>query len=231
MASAWLLTILALLGIIAGSVLGQSRMLSVHLAAAGGGLLSGICLFWLMPEIAETSGWLVGIGVALAACAGLAGLDRYLLHTGLSPRHGVVGPLLIATAMHSFLDGWSVRAVAIQPLASIAVPIGLALHKVPEGLALGWITRRAMGSTGKAIAASGAVELMTLAGAAIERRADLSGEAAFGPWWTAVVLAVVAGSFLFLGLHTVAADRKKPGVVPVFLVGFATAGATAWFKR
>ena len=49
MTAAWLLTGLAVLGIVIGSLLGQSRMLSLHFAAAGGGLLSGISLFWLIP--------------------------------------------------------------------------------------------------------------------------------------------------------------------------------------
>jgi zinc and cadmium transporter len=230
MAAAWLLTLLALTGIVAGSVLGQSRMLSAHLAAAGGGLLFGICLFWLMPEIAEASGWALVLGVALASCVALLGLDRYLMHTGRSHRHGVIGPLLIATALHSFLDGWSVRAVAVQPLASVAVPIGLALHKVPEGLALGWITGKSMSSTQRAILASGAVELLTVVGAWVEPRAERSGVAAFGPSWTAVVLAVVAGSFLFLGFHTVVPERRKAGVVPVFLGAFGLMGIAAWVK-
>jgi zinc transporter ZupT len=230
MTAAWLLTLLALAGIFAGSLLGRSSMLSAHLAAAGGGLLFGICLFWLMPEIAEISGWMLVLAVALASCLALLGIDRYLLHTGRSPRHGVIGPLLIATAIHSFLDGWSVRAVAIQPLANLAVPIGLALHKVPEGLALGWITRKSMSSTKRAILASGAAELLTLAGAWAEPKADRSGVAMFGPWWTAVVLAIVGGSFLFLGFHTVVPERSKAGVVPVFLGAFGLMGIAAWVK-
>jgi len=230
MAAAWLLTVLALTGILAGSMLGRSRMLSAHLAAAGGGLLFGICLFWLMPEIAETAGWGPALGVALVSCVLLLGLDRYLTHTGRSPRHGVVGPLLIATAVHSFLDGWSVRAVAVHPLAGVAVPIGLALHKLPEGLALGWITRKAMKSSAQAVLASGSVELLTLLGAWTEPRADRSGVAAFGPWWTGMVLAIVAGSFLFLGFHTVVPERRKTGVVPVFLGSFCFMGVVAWMK-
>jgi len=230
MAAAWLLTTLALFGVLAGSVLGQSRTLSAHLAAAGGGLLSGICLFWLLPEIAGVSGWIAGCALAGLACATLLLLDRYLAHVGLSPRHGVVGPLLAATSIHSFLDGWSVRALAIQPLTSVAVPIGLALHKVPEGLALGWILRKATHSTSRAVLAGAAVELLTVIGASVEPRADRSGVATFGSWWTAVVLSIVAGTFLFLGFHTVVPERKKAGVVPIFVAAFVAAGVIARSK-
>lgn len=226
MAAAWLLTALALIGIVLGASLGQSKTFSAHLAAAGGGLLSGICLFWLMPEIAETAGWPGTIALAAIASLVLILLDRYLEHTGNSPRHGAVLPLLIATAVHSFLDGWSVRALALQPLTDVAVPVGLALHKVPEGLALGWILRRDASST-RAVIMGAVVESLTVIGAAIEPRAERSGVAAFGAWWTAVVLSIVAGTFLFLGFHTVAADWKKRGVMPVFVCALVAAALAA----
>jgi zinc transporter ZupT len=230
MAAAVLVTVLALVGVIAGSVLGQSRTLSNDLAAAGGGLLAGICVFWLSPEIAGTLGWPAAIGVIIVSAVGLVVLDRFLVHTRQSPRHGVVAPLMIATAVHSFLDGWSVSALAIRPLANIAVPIGLALHKIPEGLALGWINRKVLQSVRKAMLLSAAVEFVTILGAWLEPRADRSGEAAFGPSWTAVVLAIVGGSFLFLGLHTVLSERKRPGIVLLFVAGFVVAGLFAWAR-
>lgn len=217
MAAAWLLTVLAWAGIAAGVFLGDRTKLSSHLAAAGGGLLFGISLFWIVPDIAETSGLIGALLLAFAACAVLAVIDRILLHTGHSPRHGVLGPLLAATAIHSLVDGWSVRALGAQPLTNIAVPLGLALHKVPEGLALGWVTRRSVSTSKQAIGACAAVELLTVVGAAIEPPANASGAAAFGVWWTLVVLAVIAGSFLFLGVHAVLPNWRKSGVVTAFL--------------
>lgn len=227
MAAAWLLTLLALAGAAIGLFMGQSRALSSHLAAAGGGLLFGISLFWLVPEIAETSGWTLAFVLALAACCALAALDIFLTHTGHSPRHGVIGPFLAATAVHSFLDGWSVQALAVQPLANVAAPVGLALHKIPEGVALGWVARKSLSSTPRAIAASAGVELLTLAGAFIEPAADHSGSARFGEWWTAGVLAIIAGSFLFLGFHSVLPVRKRTGVLGVFIATLAAVGAVA----
>jgi zinc transporter ZupT len=230
MAAAWVLTLLAFAGIACGLFLDRFLRLSDRLSAAGGGLLFGIAIFWVVPEIAEGAGWLVGILLVVAACGGVAGLDRLLLHTGHSPRHGVVGPLLAATAVHSFLDGWSVRALAIQPVANIAAPLGLGLHKIPEGLALGWIVRRSIASKWKAAGAAGAVELMTLAGAFVEPRAYRSGTAAFGGWWSAVVLAIIAGSFLFLGLHALLPARKRADVVAAFIATLGLVGGLALIR-
>jgi zinc transporter ZupT len=227
MLAAWLLTVLAFAGIAAGLFLGYAGSLSDQLAAAGGGLLFGISLFWIIPEIAQTSGWGPALALALVTCCALLVLDRLLLHTGHSPRHGVIGPLLAATAIHSFLDGWSVRAFSIQPLANVAVPLGLGLHKIPEGLALGWIARRSFSPAWKAAATAAAIETMTLVGALVEPRANDSGVAAFGPWWTAVVLSIIAGGFLFLGLHALLPARNRAGVVPVFITTLAAVGGIA----
>ncbi len=227
MVAAWALTLLAFAGIVIGLFLGDSARLSDHLAAAAGGLLFGISLFLVIPEIAEASGWLAAILLAIAACCALIALDRLLIHTGHSPRHGVIGPLLAAAALHSSFDGWSVRALSLQPVADIAVPLGLALHKFPEGMALGWIAGRSFSSSLKAAAICGTVEAMTLAGAFVEPRANQSGIAAFGPWWGAIVLAIVAGGFLFLGVHALIPARTRPGVIPVFVATLATVGGIA----
>lgn len=217
MAVAWLLTVLAWAGIAAGVFLGEPRKLSAHLAAAGGGLLFGISLFWIVPDMAGISGTTAAVLLVIGACACISLLDRFLLHTGHSPRHGVLGPLLAATAIHSFVDGWSLRALGSQPLTSITVPLGLALHKVPEGLALGWVARRSISAASRTLVACAAVEALTVVGAAVEPRANESGSALFGPWWTVAVLAIIAGSFLFLGLHAVVPNWKKAGVVTTFL--------------
>lgn len=231
MAVASALTLLAFAGIAAGLLLGHTWKLSLHLSAVGGGVLFGIALFWVIPEIAESFGWVGGAVLTVCAACGLAALDWVLSHSGHSPRRGVAGPLLAATAIHSFLDGWSVRAFAVQPVADVAVPLGLALHKIPEGVALGWVARRSFSRTWKAAAAAGAVELMTLAGALVEPRANRSGIAAFGVGWSAAVLAIIAGSFLFLGVHALAPSRKRAAVMLLFLATLAAVGGVAWMRR
>lgn len=224
------LTLVAIAGVAIGVLLGQPKQLSNHLGAAGGGLLLGIALFWLLPEIAEELGWTRSLAMAASLCLVLTGLERTLMHSGHSLREGVAGPLLAVTAIHSFLDGWSVRAAAGGAVVNIAVPLGLALHKVPEGLALGWVTRRRFHSSVKAIAAGALAEIFTLAGAFAEPRAQRSGVYHFGIWWTATMLALIAGTFAFLGFHAVWPGRRDKGVVLVFLVTAATVGAAASFR-
>jgi hypothetical protein len=229
-AVAWLITTLALVGVLFGA-LGQARMPSAQLAAAGGGLLTGICIFWLMPEISSTLGMWRAIAILTAVCVALLFIDRVLGDAEHPDHHRFVAPLLAATALHSFLDGWSVRTLSVQAFANVAVPIGLALHKIPEGLALGWLTRRTLNRTGPAIATASAVEFMTPIGAYVEPYADHSGLAAFGPSWTALVLATVGGSFLFLGIHAIVPERKKIAVLAIFFCTFAAVGLLSFLHQ
>lgn len=230
MAIAWLLTLLAIGGVIAGVVLGQTRVFSSQLGAAGGGLLFGIALFWVVPEIAETSGWVGAAALALAACVLIGVVDMLLMHTGHSPRSGAIGPLLAATAVHCFLDGWSVRALGGRPMTDVAVAIGLGLHKFPEGFALGWVMRRAVQPARKALFLGAAIEIVTAVAAYLEPKANDSGVATLGAWWTAGVLAVISGSFLYLGFHVVIPERHKRGVVPLFAGTLVVMAMVAWVK-
>jgi len=230
MAIASLLTLLALAGVIAGWSVGEKRRFSAHLSAAGGGLLLGLALFWIIPEIAHESDWMVAVLSSATGCLALALLDRRVQHHEGEPGEQLIWPVLGATAVHSFLDGWSVRALGGEPAAGaavVAVPIGLAFHKLPEGFAIGWITRRSLGSRPRAFVAGAAVELFTMVGAFVEPTVSYSGTQRFGSWWTIAVLAIIAGSFSFLGLHTVLPERRNAGVLVVFFGTLAAAGGVA----
>lgn len=230
MAVAWLLTLLAIAGVFAGGFIGTGKIFSSQIAAAGGGLLFGIALFWVMPEIAEASNWLLAAALTMAACALVATVDSLLSHAGHSPRSGAIGPLLAATAVHCFLDGWSVRALGGRPLTSVAVATGLALHKVPEGFALGWVLRRASQTVTRAIALGAVVELFTALAAYIQPRANTSALSLLGNWWTTGVLAVIAGAFFYLGFHVVIPERHKRGVIPLFAGCLVLMACVAWLK-
>src|SRR5579875_3496822 len=207
MAPAWVITLLALCGVLLGVLAGQRRLVSAHLSAAAGGLLWGISLFWLMPEIAESAGWILAACLTALACCLIAILDR-MLHAGDTAGQTVIAPLFVATALHSFFDGWSVRMMHSESFTGIAIPFGLALHKIPEGLALGWIARRSIASLPLAIASS-------------------AGVAVFGIWWTVAVLAMIAGSFLFLGFHAVFPNRRNRGVVWVFVAALVVSASAS----
>ena len=227
MAAAFLLTVLAMAGVVAGVLVGESQKLSCYLAAAGGGLLFGISLFWLVPEIAAASGWFPASSLTLAAFLALAWVDRAFMHHRRASGRIILKPILTAVAVHSFLDGWSIRAIESLRMASLTAPLGLALHKIPEGVAIGWICRQSLGSAAKAAGVGIAAELVTLIGALVEPNASASGSAAFGTWWTSAVISVVSGSFLFFGAHAILPNLRRAGVVLVFvatLLAVATIG-------
>lgn len=224
---AWMLTVVAWLGVVLGA-LGHSRERSPEVAAGGGGLLVGICFFWLMPEIADESGWVRAVVFVLTAAALLFLIDSLLEQAEHRSRRHVLIPLLTATSLHSMLDGWSIRAVTASRLAgTLAASAGLALHKLPEGVALGFVSHRALKRLTPAILVAALAESFTLLGGWIEPRAAASGIAEFGASWTAVVLAIVAGTFLFLGVHSALPTRDRPGVLWTFMGMFAVAGAVA----
>lgn len=231
MAFAWMLTLVAWFGIVLGA-LGHSRERSPEVAAGGGGLLAGISVFWLLPEIADESGWARACVFVLTACTLLFLVDHLLEQAETRSQRYVLIPLLTAAGLHSVLDGWSIRAVTANRLAgTLAASAGLALHKLPEGVALGFVSRRMLKRISPAIGIACVAEALTLVGAWIEPGAAASGIAAFGASWTAVVLAIVAGTFLFLGLHSALPARNDPGVLRIFAATFAVAGVVAGLQH
>jgi len=199
MAAALLLTCLALAGVMAGALL--QRSISHHVAAVGGLLLLGVAFIWIVPEIADSWNWPWAVLAVTLVAVLLALFDHALIRLGHSPRHGVIAPLLAATAIHSLLDGWSIRTLAAHPFTEIFVPTGLALHKIPEGFALGWVLRRSVPSPWHAVFFGISAELFTLVGALLQPSANRLGLERFGPSWTPAVLSVIAGAFVFLGCH------------------------------
>jgi zinc and cadmium transporter len=172
-----------------------------------GGFLVLVAVFGLIPEIVEDLGWarvlpLVALGTGL-----LFALDRAAFpvcpscdhHAEKDAEKGLAGPLMAATALHAFVDGWGLVAVQVHArghgaLAGGAIAAAILLHKIPEGLALGSMSGVLMGGQGTALGWCAAVEFSTLAGAAI------------GLWltpaeWVGYPLAIAAGTFLFLGIQ------------------------------
>lgn len=203
------------------------RAVARPLVAFSGGILMGVGLFWIAPDLAEFFGW----GAAWAWIAiGFAALwvtNRYIhpvcpscSHTHdhdqcITRLHGFAGPMLIAAAAHSFMDGWVLAAGSRDSLPGMAagVVFGIAAHKLPEGLALGIIVRASVGSAPSAIFSLIGVQLLTVAGAG----AAVMAAPMLGLQWAHVVLALAAGSFLFLGYHSIHSEYKRGGAVPAFM--------------
>jgi hypothetical protein len=230
MAVALLLTVLGTLGVWLGIYLGRIEKFAGHLAAAGGGLLFGISFFWLTPEIAQSLGTVVALALTAGVALILGLIDELLAHSGHSARQGVIWPIMAATAIHSTLDGWSVRLMITRPVTDVATVLGLALHKLPEGAALGWITKRSVRSAQTAFVAGTLPELFTLAGAAAEPTLNARGTAQFGAFWSSGVLCVIAGGFLFLGFHSIWPTRRQLPALAVFFLMLLLMAAIRSFR-
>jgi zinc transporter ZupT len=232
--------LIAILGAIAGVGLVSLHALSRWMVPFSGGVLVGVALFWMLPEMATEFGWAVAIAWTAAGFAVLLAIDRlvYPLCPACSGTHahehcttelhGFATPLLIAAAVHSGLDGWSVAAANSSAGFGRAFAIGIAFHKVPEGIALGAIARAALPSRWQAIWWCALAQSATLLGGGVE--------SLLAPHMDArnlhVLLAIAGGSFLYLGGHAVHGEAQRSGVAPAFLpalTGVAGSSVLRWF--
>jgi zinc transporter ZupT len=212
------------------------------------GVLLGVVAFGLLPELMSE----LGRGVSLALFGTGYGLllliNRYAYpvcptcahdhdHNACDTElHGFAAPLISAAAVHSFLDGWSVATVQLAaPLGlRIAVPLAVALHKLPEGIALGGILRASMCKRSAAFWLCVLAEGATLAGGAV----GLAMGPHLGTRWITYPLGVTAGWLMYLGYHAIHEEWRRRGGRPVFvsaLTGMAGAaviqrGAEALFR-
>ncbi len=212
------------------------------------GVLLGVVFFGLLPELVEEIGW-PATGIFFAGGYGLLfwinrhvapvcpscahGHDHRSCDTAL---HGFAAPLIGASMLHSFFDGWT---IATAQLAShhgirLAVALAVALHKVPEGIALGAIVRASVSSRSAALFWSVLVEAITLVGGVL----GLAIAPQLGTAWITYPLALAAGWLFYLGAHAVHEEWKRRGPVPACvtaLTGAAGAaalqqGVQAWFR-
>lgn len=178
-----------------------------------GAILLAVSLFSILPEMAEEISWLRAGALYGCGYAVLFLIDRYVHPVCPScshdhdhghcdtELHGFSAPLLIATSIHAFVDGWGMT-VAQQPGGGSmrsALPIAVLLHKIPEGLALGVMLRAALKSRASAASWGAAAELSTVIGALVA----VAVTPGTGPGWSRDLLAVAGGTFLYLGLHAV----------------------------
>jgi len=159
--------------------------------------------------------------------------DHQACHTAL---HGFAAPMIGASMLHSFCDGWSITAAQLATHQGIrlAVALAVALHKIPEGIALGAIVRASVASRSVTLFWTILVEATTLAGGIL----GLAVAPQLGEAWITYPLAVAAGWLCYLGAHAVHAEWKRRGPLPACvtaLTGAAGAaalqqGVQAWFR-
>lgn len=196
-----LAAVLAMACAVAGIVASGGRRAHI-LVPVSGGLLAAVALIALIPETAGEIGWPVALVLAGCGYGLLEKFDRMGLPVcpSCSHSHGFSGPLVAATAVHAFVDGWGMMAIrgSSAQSASTAILGVLLLHKIPEGLALGAILRMSAGKAGRAVGLAILAESPTLLGGAV------------GLWaaqarWIDYPLALAGGAYLFLGVHAIRA--------------------------
>jgi len=182
--------------------------------------LIGVALFWVLPEMADYLSWLQALAWIAAGFAALWVVDKFLYpvcpacsHTHdhdncASDLHGFAPPLLIAAAIHSALDGWSVSAADGSAHLGVPFVVAIAIHKIPEGLALG------------------VIESATVIGAALE----LVLAPYLGPQILHALLAIAGGTFLYLGGHAVHGEFRRRGIAPGLVPALAGIASPSVFR-
>lgn len=205
------------------------------------GVLLGVALFGLAPELAGDLGWARVLALGAAGYGLLLLIDRYVYpvcptcshdhdHSGCKAElHGFAAPLIVAAAMHSFLDGWSVTTAQFSLTLGlrIAVPLAVALHKVPEGIALGGILRASVGSRAAALGWCLLAEGATLVGGV----AGLTLAPHLGTEWVSYPLGFTAGWLCYLGWHAVHEEWKSRGARPAFISALTGMAGAAVIQR
>lgn len=213
---------IALAGAIAGAAVEQAPHAARRMLLVSGAVLVLIALFLVAPEIAELYGWLRGVCWMAAGFALVWVIDHYLWplcpscshthnhETCASPLHGFAAPLIIASGLHSFFDGWSMTAAqAASTSLQFAFIVGLGVHKIFEGIALGAILRASLRSWPRILAGAAAAQGMTIVGAA----AALAMAGWIDARWFAAFLGIAGGSFVYLGYHTIEAELSRRAAV------------------
>jgi zinc transporter ZupT len=188
------------------------------------GVLLGVALFGLVPELAGELGWALSLLLFAAGYGVLYVIDRHVYpvcptchhehdHSHCETElHGFAGPLIPAIALHSFLDGWSVAVVQLgAPLGlRVAVPLAIALHKAPEGIALGGILRASIRGRAAAFAWCIVAEGATLVGGFL----GLIAGPHLGSRWITYPIGITAGWLSSLGYHAIHEEWKRRGARP-----------------
>jgi zinc transporter ZupT len=205
------------------------------------GVLLGVSLFGLLPELAGEAGWLASGGLFAIGYVLLILINRFAYpvcptcahdhdHSHCSAElHGFAGPLIAASALHAFLDGWSIATVqSAAPLGlRVAVPLAVLLHKLPEGVALGGILRASMGGRASAMGWCALAEGATLAGGVL----GLSMAPYLGTRWMMYPLGITAGWLFYLGQHAVHEEWKRRGAGPAMISALAGMVSAAVIQR
>jgi len=197
----------AAIGILLGSVAPKRLELLVHVAT---GTLLGITVFDILPEAKMQLSWGVFVPIVAAGYALLWAVGRFVYH--VCPSCAIAhmdhdSPLRdgrqllmlgIALGVHCALDGVAVVAGGELPAqAGIGVLLGVGMHKLPEGLALGLLLAGAGMTKRSGILRAASIESLTAVGGLLS--IAFVREAPAGS--IGATFALVGGGFLYLVIN------------------------------
>jgi zinc transporter ZupT len=240
--------VLATVIAVAGTALGAafSRMVRarvevlMHLAT---GALLGITAFDILPEAKAVLPW---GGFLIAAVAGYALLwtvGRFVFFVCPScaiseskgddlKRKGSLILLASALGIHCIFDGLAIAAgPSLSARAELGAFLAVGLHKLPEGLALGFLLVGANYSPKRAIWIAAGIEALTIVGGL----AALAISVKPTPTAVGAIFAVVGGGFVYLVTHafrgafTHGMELPRSRWLTVEALSFGATGFLFWF--
>src|SRR5574343_837856 len=208
----------------------SARMMAPLLGLAGGMMLAASLFSLLVPAVqtvaASEAPWWLGLATAGALLAGVAakqGLDRRLPHEHVetverSGMHPNVALVVAAIAIHNVPEGLAV-GVAAAAGADHGMSLGIALQNIPEG----WIVASAMLALGTTPLRAAGIALAT---GLVEPVGGLFGVIAstLGGAAVPLALAAAAGAMLWVVSHEMIPASHQAG-----RIGAGTAGLAVGF--
>jgi ZIP family zinc transporter len=212
MASALVVALLSVLAAAVGGVIGLRAKDRLHLALGlSAGVLLGLVLFDLVPEVLELSDDTVGEVPAVMVMLAVGFLFLHVVERGLGVHHAhedeygahqhapVVGALSAAViAAHAFIDGLSIGvAFAVDDRLGLAVGAAVIAHRFADGLSTVAVLRIRGSSQRLAVVMLVVSTLAPVAGVLVAQLVDVGEES------LALLLAFFAGYLLYLATSDV----------------------------
>ena len=157
------------------------------------GVLSGYALFWIITKYYSH---------VCPACSA-SHFDEQTTRKFSE----IVLTLLTALSIHSFLDGMAIASGGVNiERGNNSIFVAIATHKFPEGLALAALMFSSNYRRGKILLYVTLVEMITIVGAVTGTFFFRSG---ISPVLMGIVMAHIAGGFIFLAFHAVFGEMFK----------------------
>jgi zinc and cadmium transporter len=245
-----------LVGALVGGALplfGRARRNDTLLSFSAGVML-GAAFFHMLPEAARDAG-IAAIPFVLVGFLFLYLLERFVLvHVcaepgpgsgALAAPHGAPGHVhgaatgcdvhtlglaaFVGLSLHTVVDGFALGAASGDAGLGFLVFIAILAHKIPSSFSLSAILRAEGWSRRQAIAMNGAFALMVPLGAALYLGVQ---QVVHAQSFTPLALAASAGTFLHLALSDILPDLHRRGVPRLRLSGALLVGlASMWALR